>query len=90
MMAVKVGGQIREQELARRIDYLVQVIDRGYGDRVLLSQDVSQRSHQHAFGGPGLTFIFEEFAAAAQEAGIDAATLRAISTDNARRALFGD
>lgn len=90
MMAVKVGGEVREQELARRINYLVQVIDRGYGDRVLLSQDVSQRSHQHAFGGPGLTFIFEEFAVAAQAAGIDAATLHRISTDNVRGALFGN
>ena len=61
----------------------------GYGDRILLSQDVSQRSHQAALGGPGLTFIFEEFADAAVEAGIDREALERMWTDNPRRALFG-
>jgi predicted metal-dependent phosphotriesterase family hydrolase len=89
MMAVKIGGQIREQELKRRISYLKALVDRGYGDRILLSQDVSQRSHQAEFGGPGLTFIFDEFRDAAIDAGIDAEVLDRISTDNVRRALFG-
>ena len=90
MMAVKVGGTILEHELQRRIDYLARLIELGYGERILLSQDVSQRSHQAALGGPGLTFIFDEFAEAAIAAGIDAALLRQISTENPRRALFGD
>jgi phosphotriesterase-related protein len=90
MMAVKAGGEIREHELGRRIDYLKALVDRGHADRILLSQDVSQRSHQAALGGPGLTFIFEDFADAAVAAGIDRDVLRGIWTDNPRRALFGD
>lgn len=89
MMAVKVGGVVLRHELDRRIHYLKSLIDRGYGDRILLSQDVSQRSHQAAFGGPGLTFLFEEFAVAATDAGIGADVLRRIHTENPRRALFG-
>jgi predicted metal-dependent phosphotriesterase family hydrolase len=89
MMAVKVGGVVLEHELQRRISYLGQLIEMGYADRILLSQDVSQRSHQAALGGPGLTFLFEEFADAAAAAGIDAEILRAIHTENPRRALFG-
>jgi phosphotriesterase-related protein len=89
MMAVKSGGVVVEHELRRRIDYLKALVDRGYAERILLSQDVSQRSHQAAHGGPGLTFIFDEFADAATAAGIDADVLRMIWTDNPRRALFG-
>jgi predicted metal-dependent phosphotriesterase family hydrolase len=90
MMAVKSGGVVVEHELRRRIDYLKALVDRGYAERILLSQDVSQRSHQAAHGGPGLTFIFEELADAATAAGIDAEVLRMIWTDNPRRALFGE
>jgi phosphotriesterase-related protein len=89
MMAVKAGGVVAEHELARRIEYVRELVEMGYADRILLSQDVSQRSHQAAQGGPGLTFIFEEFAEAAVAAGIDSEVLRLMSTDNPRRALFG-
>ena len=89
MMAVKSGGAIAEHELTRRVEYLRDLVEMGYEDRILLSQDVSQRSHQAARGGPGLTFIFEEFAEAATAAGVEPEVLRRISTDNPRRVLFG-
>jgi predicted metal-dependent phosphotriesterase family hydrolase len=89
MMAVKAGGAINPAELDRRISYLRALVDLGWGHRILLSQDVSQRSHQAAFGGPGLTFVLGEFREAALAAGIDAATLEEIQTVNVARALFG-
>ena len=73
----------------RRVDYLKALVDLGHGERILLSQDVSQRSHQWALGGPGLTFIFEEFADAAVAAGIEREVLELMWTENPRRALFG-
>lgn len=89
MMAVKRGGQIAGHELDRRIGYLRALVEQGHAERILLSQDVCHRSHQHAFGGPGLTFLFEEFADAALAAGIEQEVLTMIHTDNPRRALFG-
>jgi phosphotriesterase-related protein len=89
MMAVKSGGVVAPHELGRRVEYLRALIELGYGDRVLLSQDVSQRSHQAAQGGPGLTFVLDEFADAATAAGIEREQLEMIWTDNPRRALFG-
>jgi phosphotriesterase-related protein len=89
MMAVKSGGEIVPNELQRRIEYIRALIERGYAERILLSQDVSERPHQHAQGGPGLTFLFEEFTEAAIAAGIDAEVLRLMFTDNPRRVLFG-
>lgn len=89
MMACKSGGAIAQHELDRRIALLAEMIDRGYGDKILLSQDVSQRSHQAAMGGTGLTFLFEEFRDAALAAGIDGEVLHSMSVDNPRRAMFG-
>jgi len=89
MMTCKSGGRINQIELARRIDYLKVVIDAGYAGKVLLSQDVSQRSQQHASGGPGLTFLVEEFTEAALAAGIESEVLHSILRDNPRRAMFG-
>ncbi len=89
MMAVKSYGSIAAHELDRRIALLHEMVKAGYADNILLSQDVSQRSHQAAMGGTGLTFLFEEFRDAALAAGIDADVLRAMSVDNPRRAMFG-
>jgi len=89
MMAVKSGGQVADHEMHRRVTYLRDLIELGYADRLLLYQDVSQRSHQAAHGGPGLTFIFDEFAAAVTAAGIEPEALQLISTENPRRVLFG-
>jgi phosphotriesterase-related protein len=89
MMAVKSGGQVATNELDRRISYIRDLVEMGYADKILLSQDVSQRSHQAAHGGPGLTFVFEEFAEAAAAAGIEPDALRLMNTENPRRALFG-
>jgi phosphotriesterase-related protein len=89
MMAVKSGGTIARHELDRRVTYLRELLERGWGERILLSQDVSQRSHQAALGGPGLTFVLDEFSEAAEAAGIEREQLETIWTDNPRRALFG-
>ncbi len=89
MMAVKAGGHVAAHELNRRVEYIRDLVEMGYADRILLSQDVSQRSHQAAQGGPGLTFIFEEFAEAATAAGIEPDALRLMNTENPRRVLFG-
>ncbi len=89
MMAVKSGGAIAEHEMRRRVEYLRDLVEMGYAERILLSHDVSQRSHQAAHGGPGLTFVFEEFAEAAVAAGVERDALALMNTDNPRRVLFG-
>ncbi len=89
MMAVKAAGAVAEHELRRRVEYIRDLVEMGYADRIMLSQDVSQRSHQAAQGGPGLTFVFEELAEAAVAAGVEPDALRLMNTENPRRALFG-
>ncbi len=90
LMTCRIGGRVIDHQVDRRLSYLKTMIDAGYRDRILLSQDVCQRSHLRALGGPGYTFLFEEFRSAAIDAGIEAEILDAIHTDNPRRAVFGD
>lgn len=89
LMTCRIGGVLVRHQIDRRIEYLRTLIDAGYAERVLLSQDVCQRSHLRALGGPGYTFLFEEFRALAIEAGIEAEVLDGIHRDNPRRAIFG-
>lgn len=90
LMTCRIGGRLIMHQIERRVGYLKQLIDAGYADRILLSQDVCQRSHMRALGGPGYTFLFEEFRTIALEADIDPAVLDRIHRDNPRRAIFGE
>lgn len=89
LMTCRIGGQLVMHQIDRRISFLRRLIDAGYEDRLLLSQDVCQRSHLRALGGPGYTFLFEEFRPLAVAAGIDEEILDRIHRDNPRRAIFG-
>lgn len=89
LMTCRVGGEIVRPQIDRRIAYLQAVIEAGYAERILLSQDICARSNLRTLGGPGYTFVLQEFRAIAVEAGIDPDILRSISTDNPRAAVFG-
>ncbi|WP_374976682.1 phosphotriesterase [Microbacterium trichothecenolyticum] len=90
LMTCRIGGEVIRHQVDRRLSYLKTIIAAGYADRVLLSQDVCQRSHLRALGGPGYVFLFREFRELALHAGIDPDVLDAIHRDNPRRAVFGE
>ncbi|GAB2888242.1 phosphotriesterase family protein [Streptomyces mayteni] len=89
LMTCRIGGDLIAHQIDRRLSYLKTMIEKGYQNQILLSQDVCQRSHLRALGGPGYTFLFEEFRRLATEAGIDPGVLDLIHTTNPRRAIFG-
>lgn len=90
LMTCRIGGNLVMGQIQRRLEYLKTMIDAGYADRILLSQDVCQRSHLRALGGPGYVFLFREFRDLALEAGIEREVLDGIHRDNPRRAVFGE
>ncbi|MFT4306857.1 MAG: hypothetical protein QM604_08205 [Microbacterium sp.] len=90
LMTCRIGGVVVRHQLDRRLSYLRTIVEAGYAGQVLLSQDVCQRSHLRALGGPGYTFLFEEFREHAIAAGIAPDTLDAIHRENPRRAVFGE
>lgn len=64
-----------------------QMIDAGYGDRILLSQDVCWKSHLQAYGGSGYTYIQETFLPYLASLGVSDNLQRQIMVENPRRVL---
>jgi phosphotriesterase-related protein len=60
----------------------------GYAARLLLSGDLGRRSYLKAYGGgPGWSYLVEQFPLVLMDAGLDAPTVRRLFVDNPARAL---
>ena len=68
--------------------HLARLVERGYGGRVLLSQDVFVKSLLRRHGGPGYAHILQYFAPRLRRHGLDEEQVLSLMTDNPRR-LFG-
>ena len=89
LMTCKSGGVLIRPEIDRRLSFLRALIEKGYGERILLSHDACARSHLAAHGGTGRSFLPADFPALARTAGIEEHWLQAFFVDNPRRALLG-
>ena len=74
----------RDHQVAMAIP---QLIDAGYGDRILLSQDVCWKSHLKMYGGSGYTYIQETFLPYISTLGVSDEAQRQIMIENPRRVL---
>lgn len=73
----------------QRIDWLLELLDAGFEQRVLLSHDVCLASHLRARGGSGYAYLLDGFVPRLRERGLDDGTIRTLMVDNPRRALTG-
>jgi phosphotriesterase-related protein len=81
-----IGLQLGDHESAvRRL--VLDLVEHGHGDRILLSQDVGQMPELRSRGGRGLTYVAETFLPALRAAGLDDATIDHITVENPRRWL---
>ena len=64
-----------------------EMIDAGYGDRILLSQDVCWKSHLRMYGGSGYTYIQETFLPYLASLGVSDQLQRQIMVENPTRVL---
>jgi phosphotriesterase-related protein len=71
----------------RSIRLLLELLDRGHGDRVLLSQDVCHNSQLRAYEGYGYTYLQEVFLPRLRERGVGEADVDRLTIDNPRRIL---
>jgi phosphotriesterase-related protein len=74
-----------DEENARAIRRL---LDLGYGDRVLLSQDVFLKMMLTRYGGFGYAYLLRHFVPRLQRHGVSEAAIRTMLVDNPRR-VFG-
>lgn len=75
--------------VGRRVRCVMDLLEAGHADRVLLSTGVSRMAQIARYGGTGFGYLFETFLPALRAAGADDATLDAILRDNPLRWLTG-
>ncbi|MEA2594268.1 MAG: 5-phospho-D-xylono,4-lactonase [Thermomicrobiales bacterium] len=81
-------GHLADGADAEQASMVRALVAAGYAGQVLLSGDVGRRSRLKAYGGgPGWSYLVEEFPILLMEAGLDAPTVRRLFVDNPSRAL---
>jgi phosphotriesterase-related protein len=74
-----------------RIDLLKRLIDAGFGQQILLGNDLGRPSYWRSYGGgPGLDFVLTKFVPRLLSQGIDQHIIDDMLINNPRRFLIGD
>ncbi|MFF8469417.1 phosphotriesterase family protein [Streptomyces griseus] len=81
------GGYLQNPTDTERIHTLVDLLDRGWGDQLLISQDICYRMMRRTWGGWGFAHILEALPARFAAAGVDDATLAHLMVENPARLL---
>lgn len=81
-----VGFQLGDHE-ARVRRLVLELVDAGFAEHVLLSQDVGQMAELRSRGGRGYSYLAEVFLPALRADGLDDAVVRTITVENPRRWL---
>ena len=71
----------------RRAEALIELLQRGWRERLLLSSDRCFRSDLSAFGGVGYGYVFTCFLRRLRSLGVAAADIEVLTVDNPRRVL---
>ncbi|MGH2406793.1 MAG: phosphotriesterase family protein [Candidatus Limnocylindrales bacterium] len=71
----------------RLIALLLELLERGHGERILLSQDVCHDAQLKAYEGNGYVYLAETFLPRLRAAGVDEAMIQTLTVDNPRRLL---
>jgi phosphotriesterase-related protein len=67
------------------IETIIELINRGYADRILLSQDVCTKFHLHKHGGSGYDFVLTDVAPHLLARGIDQSVIDQLLIHNPAR-----
>ena len=71
----------------RVVELVCELLGRGHGDRLFLSQDVCSDSQLKAFGGNGYTYLTDTFLPRLREAGVSEDEITTMTVENPRRLL---
>ena len=77
-------GGVDDGKVARGI---VELIEAGYADRILLSQDVCNKIHLKKYGGTGFSYVLENFLPALRDLGVEEEDIHKMMVENPVRAL---
>ena len=76
-----------EAEEPRLVQLIVELLERGYGSQLLLSQDVCHNSQLKANGGFGFTYLQQHFLPTLRTAAVGEGEIAQMTLDNPRRLL---
>ncbi len=80
-------GPVDEAMEPRVIDLLIDLINRGHAERLMLSQSVGMAMQLKAFGGTGFVYLQEEFLPRLRERGVGDDAIHQMTVLNPRRVL---
>ena len=83
------GHRFGEEEAAepRLVELIVELLERGYGSQLLLSQDVCHNSQLRANGGFGYAYLQQHFLPTLRTAAVGEGEIAQMTIDNPRRIL---
>lgn len=83
------GHRFGTEEAAepRLVELIVELLERGYGEQLLLSQDVMHNSQLKANGGFGYAYLQQHFLPTLRTAAVGEGEIRQMTVDNPRRIL---
>ena len=84
-----IGHRFGTEEAAepRLVELIVELLERGYGSQLLLSQDVCHNSQLKANGGFGYTYLQQHFLPTLRTAAVGEGEIALMTIDNPRRVL---
>lgn len=74
---------------ATRVDYICDLVDAGYLDRVIIAQDMCNKTSLRTYGGEGYSHILDHVIPLMRRKGLSDEQIRVITVDNPRNALTG-
>jgi phosphotriesterase-related protein len=77
----------REPSDAERVDCLLRLLDEGWTNRLLLSQDVCTKLHLRRYGGFGYAHLLRTIVPRLERRGVDQATIHTLLVENPARLL---
>ncbi len=80
-------GKLSYESDEVRIDHIKYLIEQGHGGQIVLSQDMTRKSHLKKYGGIGFNYLQEVFLPQARKKGIKEEDLRQMLVDNPRTLL---
>jgi phosphotriesterase-related protein len=78
-------GQLDKQTDEGRADSIMELVSRGWGDRLLLSMDIAKRGALRSYGGGGYDYLTTTFLPLLSARGANAELIDRLTRDNPRR-----
>lgn len=72
---------------ATRVDHILDLIERGHLEQILISQDICHKTKLHRYGGEGYTHILRHVLPLMRRKGLSEEQIHTITIENPRRAL---